>query len=236
MHIAICDDNMGDRKQMERLLKREADSRAATEALYVDSYGNAKAALQSPMLYDAFFIDMVSGDTDGTCLAGLLLDAGVTAPIIFCVSSINYRETFLINPEKDYQNIFYLDKPIRKAELSDMIDICIQKKAESVTTIELRGEKRTYYVTEDDIVGSKAVDNYIHVFLKDGTELEILSTLDNFYAQLEAYSHYISISSKAMVNITYVSNVGMFKITLKDGTVLRTTPSYSRDIKKALQE
>ena len=37
MHIAICDDNIADRKQTERLLGKESDRRAKTESvLYID--------------------------------------------------------------------------------------------------------------------------------------------------------------------------------------------------------
>ena len=36
MHIAICDDNVADRKHLERLLSRESDKRAGTpNILYV---------------------------------------------------------------------------------------------------------------------------------------------------------------------------------------------------------
>ena len=41
MHIAICDDNIADRKHLERLLSRESDKRMGTpNLLYVDSYGD----------------------------------------------------------------------------------------------------------------------------------------------------------------------------------------------------
>ena len=32
MHVAICDDNVADRRQLERLLKRESDKRSADTA------------------------------------------------------------------------------------------------------------------------------------------------------------------------------------------------------------
>ena len=54
LHIAICDDNIADRKQLERLLKRESDKRAAVSGIvYTDSFGNAVARLANPMQYDA---------------------------------------------------------------------------------------------------------------------------------------------------------------------------------------
>lgn len=236
MHIAICDDNVGDRKQMERLLNRESDKRARdTGVFYIDSYGNANAVMQSPMLYDAFFIDMVFSDTDGACLTNRLLKAGVTAPIILCVSSINYRETLVKEPDINYENVFYLNKPILKAELSDILDLCIIKKSRHISTIELRGEQGTRYVTEDDILYSRASGKSIHIFLKDGTSIEIISTVVNFYSQLNAYTHYAAISPKVMVNITHVKKLSFLKLELNDGTVLRISPSFYSAIKTALQ-
>ena len=60
MHLAVCDDNIADRKQMERLLGRESDRRLnTTGVLYVDSFGNRSAILSTPMIYDGLFMDMV---------------------------------------------------------------------------------------------------------------------------------------------------------------------------------
>ena len=54
MHLAICDDHMADRKQMERLLGRESDRRLnTTGVLYVDSFGSKESILTTPMIYDA---------------------------------------------------------------------------------------------------------------------------------------------------------------------------------------
>lgn len=237
LHIAVCDDNIADRKQLERLLKRESDLRAQkTGVFYIDSYGNANAVMKSPMLYDAFFIDMAFGDTDGISLTDNLINAGVTSPIILCISSIDYREKIRINPEKDFHNIFYMDKPLKKAELSDMLDMCIQSKSHNVTTIELRGESKTLYVTEDDIIYATLVGKYIHIDLKDGDRIEILSSLENFYSQLGSFTHYAALTHKTMVNISYIKKITPFKVTLTDGTEYRTTPVYYANIKKALQQ
>ena len=56
MHIAVCDDNGADRKQLERLLSRESDKRMETTGnLYVTSYGNPESLLQNPRQFDVFF-------------------------------------------------------------------------------------------------------------------------------------------------------------------------------------
>ena len=94
MHIAICDDNIADRKQLERLLKRESDKRAAVSGiLYTDSFGNAEALLANPMQYDAFYIDVCQTEgVSGSDIVSALTAKGVNAPIVMCCSHINYRE------------------------------------------------------------------------------------------------------------------------------------------------
>lgn len=240
MHIAICDDSVGDRKQLERLLKRESDKRAGTSGVfYVDSYGSITAVMKSPMLYDAFFIDMVSSETKGDILALLLMETGVTVPIVLCSSSIDYKKTLAensANSDRDFRNILFLDKPILTSALSDMLDQIISMRSDILPTIELRGEKDTRYVAEDDIVYAKAEGNYIHVILKDGSKMAVLSSIDNFYSQLSAYTHYAEVSRVSMINVTFLQKVSLTKLYLLDGTIIQTTPLYSSNIKKTLQQ
>ena len=73
MHVAICDDNVADRKHLERLLSRESDKRAGTtNILYIDSYGDKDYFLknQTPLKYNIIFMAMCAlipelGDGDG---------------------------------------------------------------------------------------------------------------------------------------------------------------------------
>ena len=93
MHLAVCDDNIADRKQMERLLGRESDRRLnTTGVLYVDSFGNRSAILSTPLIYDGLFMDMVEGRLQCGGNRPELRNAGNTLPIVFCCSKINYRE------------------------------------------------------------------------------------------------------------------------------------------------
>ena len=63
MHIAICDDNVADRKQLERLLGRESDKRKSdTGVFYTDSYGDCEVLGRNPMPYDLFFFFFTERD------------------------------------------------------------------------------------------------------------------------------------------------------------------------------
>ena len=253
MHIAVCDDNIADRKQMERLLGRASDRRLRTTGvLYIDSYGNVEAVLRSPMLYDAFFIDMTNGPVNGFQLARKLIDAGVVAPIVLCISTIDYPsviEAALAKVPEDVteasnhdilrrqlqKQILYLHKPIKVDELDEMLDHAQNLKAETIPTIELRGEKDTLYVHEDEILYAIKNGNYLHVVLTEGRTLDLLSTLPNLYSQVAMFTHFVIISEHCFVNVTFVQKLSLLKMTMKDGQSFNVSPLELARVKKSLK-
>lgn len=253
MHIAVCDDNIADRKQMERLLGRASDRRLhTTGVLYIDSYGNVEAVLRSPMLYDAFFIDMTSGPVNGFQLARKLIDAGVVAPIVLCISTIDYPsviEAALAKVPEDVteasnhdilrrqlqKQILYLHKPIKVDELDQMLDHAQSLKAETIPTIELRGEKDTLYVHEDEILYAYKDGNYVHITLSQDRHLDILSTLPNFYTQIAMFTHFIPVSEQCIINVSAVSKRSLFKLTMCDGRTINVSPLDTASVKRALE-
>lgn len=232
MHIAICDDNVADRKQLERLLKRESDRRSRTTGiLYADSFGNAPALLSNPMQYDVFYIDMCR--TEGVCgldVVNGLLSKGVNAPIVMCCSLVNYRELELPS------NVIFLDKPIRTEELSRSIDHALSIKSEAPSLIELREDKDTYYVTEPDIVYAVEEGMYVRVTLTDGRRINVVSTAMNLFSQIEMYASFFAPSQKIIVNGRHIGSLGLRKIVMKDGSVFKTSGKCMQYARYALEE
>ena len=244
MHIAVCDDNIADRKQMERLLGRASDRRLhTTGVLYIDSYGNVEAVMRSPMLYDAFFIE----------LARKLIDAGVTAPIVLCISTIDYPsviEAAIAKVPEDVsetsnhdilrrqlqKQILYLQKPIKVKELDEMLDHAQNLKSQTVPTIELRGEKDTLYVYEDEILYAIKDGNYVHVVLTENRSLDVLSTIHNLYTQVTMFTHFLPVSEHCFVNVTFIDRLSLLKLTMKDGKSFNVSPLELSRLKKALQK
>lgn len=234
MHIAICDDNIADRKQLERLLKRESDKRMnTTGSFYTDSFGNCDALAKNNMLYDLFFIDMVNEEPDGLTFAASLVKSGVHVPIVLCSSKIDYPAKASSLPDCP-DNLIYLEKPIKTAELSRVLDRAVVLLSQKTPTIELRSETDTHYVTEDDIVYAVSMGRYVHVFLKDETEIPILTDMYNFYDEVSMYSHMVLLNEHTMFNIAHMDNFSPFKVNLKNGVSLKSSPFSSKHIKSAL--
>lgn len=213
MHVAVCDDNIADRKQTERLLGRESDKRAkVTEGLYVDSYGNERALLANPMQYDIFYIDMCKTEgINGADVAKRLCATGVQVPIYMCCSDINYR-TFDLPP-----NVHFLDKPLKADTLAASLDHAYEVKLNAVPLIELREEKETLYVTEPDIMYGIAEDRHVMVYLADGRTAKISSTIENLFDQWEHFESFMVPTLKVIVNGRHISKIGLLHLYMTDG-------------------
>ena len=194
MHIAVCDDNVADRKQLERLLKRESDKRAAsTGIIYTDSFGNSTALLSN------------------TDVVNALTAQGVNAPIILCCSKINYREQTY--PE----NVIFLDKPIKVAELAQSIDHALEIMAKAVPLIELREDEDTIYVTEPDILYAEEEGRNVIVTLKDGRTVKVATTAINLFSQIENHPTFFAPTVRAILNGRYMEKLGFRKVIMCDG-------------------
>ena len=231
MHIAICDDNIADRKQTERLLGRESDRRAKTDnVLYIDSFGKQESVLVAPMIYDMFFIDMVN-DTPSTAadIVKALINAGVTAPIVMLCSSINYREDDYLT---SLSQIHFLDKPIKVAELTDIISMGFQKKSEKIPTIELRTDTDVLYVQENEIVYAIYFNKqYTDVFLNDGRKIHLLMNIENFYAHLERFGSFFPANRHTIVQKKYVNKISLLHVHLSNGKKFFFPKDYKKNAK-----
>lgn len=220
MHIAVCDDNIADRIQTERLLGRESDAHINTTGnFYIDSYGNVEAIMRSPMIYDLFLIDLNDLDEskiNGAELAYQLIDLGVTAPIVLCSSVIDYEAFVKGHPHKTYDNLIYLKKPLIKADLHDVLENALAIKAKEVPRLEFRDESTTLYVTEDEILYGYREGNYMHILTTDKREVSVLTSYASLKSQLSPYENLVFVSTNAFVNVKYISKKTMFHVEMPD--------------------
>lgn len=223
MHIAICDDNVADRKQMERLLKRESDKYAAVrEPFYIDGYGNPETVFRSPMLYDAFFIDMTASSKNGFEIAQELIQTGVTAPIVLCISVINYEAM----PLPD--NCFCLQKPVRLNDLEDILKILITACDNKIPHIEIRTDKDTYYLSPSEVYYAIEDGRFIDVYLTDGRILKAKDTIANFYEEIRHLNCFLPLTFGTVVNAAFVAHAGLFRVRMKNGRKFFLHPTFHK--------
>ncbi len=187
------------------------------------------------MQYNLFFIDMVTEEQDGFHFAMELVQAGVTAPIVLCLSHIDYQERYrqLENPPA---NISFISKPIRSAQLCSLLDQAIERQADIPPVIELRTEKETLYLQEKEIVCACTNAPFIDVTLADGRTVQIPDNLSNFYDQVFTYPAFFMISKKAFINVNYIDKCTLLKVTLQNGITLKISPDFILDFRKYLKQ
>lgn len=212
MHIAICDDNIADRKHLERLLQRESDRRKDTKGiLYIDSYGNVDALTKSPMIYDLFFIDMTQLPPHGMETAVLLREIGVTAPIVLCTSSIHYED--YAKPPAD---LFYIDKPFKPHQLTEIVDVVDARKKKAAPTIEVRDDLNTYYIHEEDFIYAYPDGYRTKIVLKDGRVIMQLGTLQELLPVLQPFDSFLLLGKKYVVNYNHIEKLERNYVLLSD--------------------
>lgn len=219
MHIAICDDNIADRKHLERLLGRESDKRAKESGVfYINAFGKANALLDTPLQYDLFFIDMPNETDLVHSIVNELIGLGVTAPIILCSSTLDYSQ--LPFPEQ----ILHLCKPITPAKLEAILEHALVIKENAPSMVELRVDDETFYVSCSHILYAVSEGRYVNVILEDKT-LSILSTMENFYYNVSCFPELFSINRSTLVNINNISELHGLYITMKNGKRFLISPA-----------
>ena len=237
MYFAICDDNIADRKQSERLLKRQAE-RVQTEfneQVYVDSFGNKEAFLIRPQMYQAMFIDMTTEEPDGLAIAKKLLDIGITKPIILCCSSIDYRKKAKKQKIKA-KNLYFIDKPIKVSELTELVNHIVAMRIAPADKVELRYHEDTIYASGDDIVCAKRKGENLKVYLADGRVLTFVTSVHNFYDQCSIFPQICPVSNDGLVNINHIKKTSPFHVTMDNGVSFLVAFNYSKVLNKAIEE
>ncbi len=240
MHIAVCDDNIADRKQMQRLLERASDQskKDGLEGYFIDLYGNIPSLMQTPQMYDAIFIDMTNleeSTMNGMELARELRRINVSGKIILCASSINYEE-LATNEEKEL--FIFMTKPIIKDKLRKVLEICEDHRSKREPLIELRDDNGTLYVNGNDILYAhcKNGGGRIEIKLVDGRIITILSTIYMFYEDLDPFYYLLPASDSTIINIRHIQKTKAFTVIMNDGHKFRLSMEFNKHIKDQLKK
>lgn len=232
MHIALCDDNVADRKQSERLLGRESDARLhTTGVLYLDSFGNSETLLRAPMQYDLFILDMTGEGPNGLELAQMLRDAGVTAPIALCCSTLDYQAM-----GQPPDGILFLQKPLRPEDIRGCIDQALSIRSSLAKTYEIRCEQETHYISADHVVTVSPDGHLARIVFADGSELKMLGTLEEFYYLTQASGKFLFARKSLLVNRDFIDSFSMRILRLTSGQTFPLSFSDWRFLSKHCPE
>lgn len=216
LHIALCDTNFPDRKQMERLLSRETDKRQNECLIYMETFGSHASVLATKRVYDGYFLDIPEEDFSAIDLARELRKKGIVSPVIFCISTMDYR----LNNDID-GDVYFLEKEIKVSDLSETIDeLLLRKEAHHIPSIEFRNSEETYYVEPKDIIyiNHEGLSMYIH--MTDGTVKKARGEIENAFVEFSPFPLFFMPTKNYIINKDYVKKISPFTITLTNNVTI----------------
>lgn len=213
VYIAICDDNVADRKHLERMLGREKDSRIPlSQVLYIDSFGSSDALLRMPVKYDMFFLDINSATENAMDVAKHLRADGITAPIVLKSSTIDYSS--YVNPPS---NVTFTDRDIKKEQLSHLVDVAYNWSISKPPVIEVRSATETRFLLCDEIVLALSKKSETLITLSDGSYFTMLGDTLSLYRLLKPY-HSFLFCKKDLINVHHITSTVRNGFVMSDGS------------------
>ncbi len=197
MHIIICDDNIGDRKSLNRSLRSFVTQNGLDAKIVSTEDGKALLSLEPESLseIELFFLDIYMVHSNGFDVAKILRSKGVTAPIVFLTSSPDYAVQ-----SYEVDAFSYLLKPVSQEKLKSLMERFIQNYRPR--SIFLGGR---LFVQEDIVYIESNLKN-ITIHFTNGTSSRVREKLDTVEQQMEG-STFLRCHQSYLVNLRHVRGV-----------------------------
>lgn len=232
MHVAICDDNVADRRHLERLLSRESDKRAGTpNILYVDSYGDKEHFLDNPLKYNLIFMDMCSEHGIVEEILQRLEEIGYHAPLILYSSKFDY--TAIPNLPA---YVVHASKPYVPDPLTDFLRLGDANVRGNVVTVQVHQGSILLHVPKNDIMYAVPCEADYSFYLTDGSHMNIDEDITVLRQLFEQFEEFRLIHKDCFVNFKYVSAVMPLTLVMQDYREFRISPFQYRELKRWKEE
>ena len=230
MHVAICDDNVADRKHLERLLSRESDKRAGTpNILYVDSYGEKMHFLANPLKYNLIFMDMSSEPGIVEFILEHLEEMGYHAPLVLYSDKIDY--TALPNLP-DY--VVHARKPYIPDPLPEFLALGDANVSGHVVSISVHKNSVLIHVPKYMIL--YALEGARTCTAADNTTIDVDEKIDELRQIFEPYEEFERVNKNSIANFKYVNTVTPVALVMQDNKELKISLLRYREYKWMKQE
>ena len=127
----------------------------------------------------------------------------------------------------------FIDKPLKVAELTALMDEISALRGEEVPTLELRGKDGTVYARDDEIVCVRKKGAALHIYMSDGNVVSVIEDIYNFYEQCIIFPQLCPINDQSIINVNHIKNTSFGRVTMDNGETFGISFSYRNSIKEA---
>ena len=225
--VAVCDDEMAQRRQLQFLIEK---NRPGTK---IDLFESGEDFLKAfrPGLYDLIFMDLLMPGMGGIDATTKIRNIDSSVPIAFATSSKDYAMD-------GYKNrvIRYIMKPFDPTEVGEVLTLAEQMKgAQGGITIRVNGKDMTFSYEKVCYAEQNAHTLYLH--MANGATLQMTGKLDNIEAQTPD-DMFMRCHKSYLVNIAHVKNIDkdLQVFVMKDGDSVHIRRESLRDAARLLAE
>lgn len=225
LHIAICDDEPIDCRQIEKLTAEILEAEGLSFGLSAyESGADLFAAIQSGKPFHVLLLDVIMDGMDGIALAAALRKLGDSTAIIFISCS---REMALRGYEVSAAR--YLAKPLRREQLREALLYCYktfcEKKAILLPTA--KGQRRIFL---SDILYAEAMERVTKLALTDRTEE--LNIKFSGLTDLLPERQFIFCHRSYLVNLDHIAYIRSRELELTTGETLPVSRYRLEELQK----
>ncbi|NLG02533.1 MAG: hypothetical protein GX567_01660 [Clostridia bacterium] len=181
LYVAICNDSIADRKQLERQFSREKERRLPDPVLYIDSFGSKEALTDTPVKYDLILLEH-SAATDQETLGGKetafaehLRQVGIAAPLFLTSAAYDTSDSILRS-----DSLLHLKLPLSNEQIKELINVSIDYHQHKRPLMEIRNEKITHYIDCADIIYALEDHHLTKIYLTKDRSVSLLGTIEDF--------------------------------------------------------
>lgn len=227
MHVAICDDNVADRKHLERLLSRESDKRAGTpNILYIESFGDKDHFLKNPLKYNIVFMDMCHQEGLVEEIIKRLEEMSFNAPLILYSSKIDYTAI-----EKLPEYVVHAKKPYIPDPLPEFLALGDENVLGKVITLPFHGNDAIQHVPKNSLMYALPEETGYTLYLSDHTSIKVDDNIGTLRKLFDPHEEYQLINNDCFINFKFVSAVTLFTILMQDYREFKISPFHYRKYK-----
>lgn len=218
--VAICDDVLFYVEDLKKYIEEYA--KEESKQLEITIYTDSKMLIEEAKIkkYDIIFLDVEMPVLDGIETAREIREFDLDVTLIFVTS----HESFSLQATQ-VEAMGYLVKPVNKERLYRLLKKALllmeglqieKQQKEQYIQINMDYQKISLFIL--DIVCIRKAQRKLIFYMKDGNTYGCYGILKNIITDLPR-NIFFQISRYFIVNINYVENVNLYKLTLKGNII-----------------